>query len=248
MRGSSLSKRLRRAAAGQDLAQIKALLRDGADVNDRSKNGRTALHTVVSSYHRSKGTLDCVRCILEAKADPNVSDCDGWRPIHSACEWGKVQCFQLLLEHKATVVNCADNQGWTPLYYAASQKVSVNFLKLILDTGVDVNAIIEEENGGEKTALGRWCRYWDDEDPTENDVLGFHALLDAGADPRLVSVIPAALQSILRSRAAARRAAISVCAALRYRMGRDMATMVAKMVWSTRRDQEEWWWGGIKKV
>lgn len=245
MRGS-LSKQLRRAAVDQDLAQIKALLQDGADVNDRSKNGRTALHGAVSSLRiGDDGPLDCVRYLLEAKADPTVSDYSGWRPIHSACEWRREQCFQLLLEHKATVIDCIDDEEWTPLHYAVSQKVSVNLLKMILEAGADVNAtasLLDDYGHRKVSALGLWCRYWDDDEPTENDVLGFHTLLDAGADPRLVSWIPAALDDILRCRAAARRAAILVCVALRYKLGRDMATMVAKMVWSTRRDQKEWWW------
>lgn len=241
-----LSKQLRHAAARHDLAQIKSILMSNNNIiNAKSRNGRTALYSAVNARPADdKNSLDCVQYLLEQKADPNCSDTDGIRPIFLASDvGGDEECVRLLLHHKAVAANCCDCEGWTALHYAVSQDAPVTLVKLLLDAGVNVDE--EESNQGfhnyhETTALGSCCyNHMKRPAPTSNAISVVHALLDAGANPRLVYRIPDAVKMILSARSAAKRGAIAMYAIVKQRLCRDMARLVAAAVWDTRQD-EEW--------
>jgi len=58
-----------------------------------------------------------VKALLEALADPNVQDSNGWSPLHYACALGNSEVAQTLLEYKAAV-DVKDEYGLTPLQHA----------------------------------------------------------------------------------------------------------------------------------
>lgn len=120
-----------------DLAMLKLLLKAGAEVNDVSgggswplkdacqsgnanavafllqvgsnpnltSTGETALFSAVSS-----DSLECVRLLLDAGADVNAMDCDGWTCLfHLRSE----RVAQYLLEHEANP-NLSDQCGGLP--------------------------------------------------------------------------------------------------------------------------------------
>lgn len=232
------SKQLRRAARRHDLAQIKTLLSSGACVNEKSKNGRTALHVAVSALRDNDTSLECVQYLLEHGADPNANDVEGWRPLFSAAEWGRERCIRLLLQYKATVAGCKDDQGWTALHYAVSQNASVVVVRLLLSAGVNTRASGLSYYGG--TPLGLCCKRITDY--SERAISVAHALLDAGADPRLMAWVPSGMKTVLSARSAAKRSAAAMYGILKKRMGiyHDVANLVAAVVWDTR--QSEGWW------
>ncbi|CAK9057307.1 unnamed protein product [Durusdinium trenchii] len=52
-------------------------------------------------FSAQKGSLDCVRRLLQARADINAVEEDGWSALHFASKEGHVQVCQSLLESKA---------------------------------------------------------------------------------------------------------------------------------------------------
>lgn len=90
------------------------------DVNGVSKResigqGETALHLAVRHNH-----INCVKLLLDNKANVNATDNFGFRPIHDAAQNGFTECLKELLAKNASVVG-AERPGFehvTPLYYA----------------------------------------------------------------------------------------------------------------------------------
>ncbi len=58
------------------------------------------------------GSIECVRKLLEAGADPNRVEIDGWSPLHWARRNGHLHVAKLLLEHGARVLrqDCIDER------------------------------------------------------------------------------------------------------------------------------------------
>ncbi|XP_077364850.1 protein phosphatase 1 regulatory subunit 16A [Festucalex cinctus] len=80
------------------LADIRALVHDGADLNSQDDNGTTLLHIASAN-----GYLSVAELLLEHKAQVEVKDCDGWTPLHAASCWGQIQMVELLVGHEASL-------------------------------------------------------------------------------------------------------------------------------------------------
>ena len=109
-------------------ATAKALLRRGAEVNARSKAGRTALHCAIRAltaaraqphypdvYKRIASTLEV---LLAAGANGDAADASGDTPVHLAAR-GLPDILQTLLERGADA-NARNVWGDTPLHVAAA--------------------------------------------------------------------------------------------------------------------------------
>uniref|UniRef100_UPI0037E8F1D2 ankyrin repeat and SOCS box protein 2-like isoform X2 n=1 Tax=Semicossyphus pulcher TaxID=241346 RepID=UPI0037E8F1D2 len=95
---------------------LKTLLRaHPGSVDKRTLQEQTALLLAVSCEH-----LSCVRCLLEAGADPDIGNKNKETPLYKACELENVDMVSLILSYGATVnQRCA--QGWTALHEAVSR-------------------------------------------------------------------------------------------------------------------------------
>jgi ankyrin repeat protein len=82
------------------------------------------------------GYAAVVRRLLEAGADPNVSD-EARTPLHWAAELDRPDLIRLLLAHGASIV--AGASGVTPLHLAA-REASPATVELLVAAGTDVSA------------------------------------------------------------------------------------------------------------
>lgn len=123
---------LRQLASGDREAMVKWLIKAGADV--RLKSGdlqETPLHAAARG-----GFTDEARALLEAGAEIDALDGEGFSPFHNACEKGRVEVAKLLLERGAkwdTVVVQKPMSDRSPLSSAA--QTSAEILKLLLERG-----------------------------------------------------------------------------------------------------------------
>ena len=126
------------------------LIKYGADVNSKDKEGNTPLHL----KRNSKGI---VKLLIENGADVNVKNNEGNTPLH-LLKLSKISCSpfikdkeyfdfywngsaKLLIDNGADV-NARNNKSETPLFYVKD----LEFAKLLIKYGADVNA---RNNDGE---------------------------------------------------------------------------------------------------
>ena len=101
------------AFAGPDA--VRLLLEQGASVRAISANVQQnhPLHAALAL----NSSVETVRLLLDAGADPNATQAGGFAPLHSAASAGKREAAQLLLERGANPAQL-DNHGNPPAHYA----------------------------------------------------------------------------------------------------------------------------------
>jgi ankyrin len=154
------------AARNSDQAAVRALLKQGADVNATDADGTTAL--LWASYRDDvetarlllraganvnasndlgatpiwtaslNGSTAMVRTLLEAGANPNLALLLGETPVMVAARSGNPEVVEQLLA-KGANVNSRGARGQTALMWAVAQKHS-EVVKLLLAHGADVHA------------------------------------------------------------------------------------------------------------
>ncbi|KAK6532281.1 hypothetical protein TWF281_006472 [Arthrobotrys megalospora] len=92
---------------------VKALIKHGANVNIKSREG---LWTPLRQSVR-KGYLEITEILLNAGADPNAADNEGITCFHGCWVTGSVSLASLLLDHGADI-NAKRNDQFTMLHYA----------------------------------------------------------------------------------------------------------------------------------
>ena len=153
------------AAAANDAAAVRLLIKDGADVNATRADGATAL-----LWAAHWDDLDTVNALLEAGANVNAADDHGVTPLERAAENASLRMVDRLLVAGASV-NVAQASGLAPLMIAA-RTGNVDVVRNLVGHGADVNAATAETRS---TAL-----MWAVAEPHPAVV---DLLLAAGADP-----------------------------------------------------------------
>ncbi|UKZ47994.1 hypothetical protein TrVGV298_002230 [Trichoderma virens] len=112
---------------------LKFLVMRNADVNVTDSQGRTALHIACSTPY-----IDRVKVLIEAGANIDAKDKFGRLPIHFAAAAPSADGFFYLLEQSKDMdIDVADNDGWTPLLWAARSGAAETITRLV-DQGADV--------------------------------------------------------------------------------------------------------------
>ena len=204
--------RTRRAAAGgaaspDDFDDFAALFR-GPQIKDGG--GLTPL-----VYAAREGCLECARALVEAGADVNQVTHYGWTALLTATQNRHYQLGRYLLDHGADP-NIANKGGWTPLYLATDNRNieagdypvrkpdldHLDYIKLLLDKGANVNARICGAQSSDKECKGdttetrtNFTMQWLYEDGAtpfvraaqSGDVTLMKLLLAQGADPKIAT-------------------------------------------------------------
>ena len=132
------------AAMRRDLAAVRALLHDGADVNAAQGDGMTALH-----WAATNGDIDLATALLYAGANIKATSRLGrYSPLHVASQGGHAPIVRALIERGADV-QAATSTGATALMLAA-QAGDVATVGALLDARADVQAT---ETTNQQTAL-----------------------------------------------------------------------------------------------
>ena len=141
--GGAADPRLIEAARSRDTDAVRALLKQGADVNAPQPDGATALHW--AAYWDDPIIAEL---LIRARADVNATNELGTTPLWLASSQGSAAMVAKLLNAGANP-NVALVEGETPLM-AASRAGSVAAVKSLLARGADVNA---KERSRGQTAL-----------------------------------------------------------------------------------------------
>lgn len=104
------------AAAKGDLAAVKRLVAEGADINGSDVRGVTALHVAAN-----RGWIELVDYLLDQQAAVNAADREGRTPLMAAAVKGHAAVVALLLQRGADAT-LRDAAGWTARDYAVASQ------------------------------------------------------------------------------------------------------------------------------
>ena len=122
------------AARLGDAAAVKALLRNGADVNAAQGDGMTALH-----WAAQKGDTELVAMLLSAGASVRATTrLGGYTPMHLASQAGHPRVVAALLA-AGSPADVRTATGASPLMLAA-RSGSVDTATRLIENGADINA------------------------------------------------------------------------------------------------------------
>jgi ankyrin repeat protein len=157
-------------------------------------------------YAARADDLDSIKALLAAGADINQTTLYGWSPLLVATQNRYYKLGAYLLDHGANV-NLANKGGWTSLYLATDNRNieggdypvrkpdmdHLEYIKLLLDHGADVNARMKDSTETRTVFTNQWL---DENGATaflrasqSGDVELMKLLLAHGADPKIDTVL-----------------------------------------------------------
>ncbi|HXP87978.1 MAG TPA: ankyrin repeat domain-containing protein [Bryobacteraceae bacterium] len=157
-------------------------------------------------YAVRSNDLDSVKVLLAAGADVNGVTGYGWSPLLVATQNRYYRLGAYLLDHGADV-NLANKGAWTPLYLATDNRNiesgdypvrkgdmdHLEFIKLLLDKGANVNARMKDSTETRTVFTNQWL---DENGATaflrasqSGDIVLMKLLLAHGADPKIETML-----------------------------------------------------------
>jgi ankyrin repeat protein len=157
-------------------------------------------------YAARANDVESVKVLLAAGADINQTSAYGWSPLLVATQNRYYKLGAYLLEHGADP-NLANKGGWVPLYLATDNRNiesgdypvrkgdmdHLEFIKLLLDKGANVNARVKDSTETRTVFTNQWL---DENGATaffrasqSGDVELMKLLLSRGADPKIATTL-----------------------------------------------------------
>jgi ankyrin repeat protein len=122
------------AASHDDVAQVRQLLKTGANPNVRNKLDTTPL--LEASLHSN---AEIIKALLDAGADPNVAGADGQTPLMLVARGTNVAAAKMLLDKGANPKASESQRQQTALMWAAANSQGP-MTRLLVERGADVDA------------------------------------------------------------------------------------------------------------
>jgi ankyrin repeat protein len=160
-----------RAAAVGDTAEVRRLLAAGADVDERTADGRTAVTAAALGDH-----VDAAHALIAAGADVDLQDAERNNPLLVCGQTGSVAMLREVLRAMPDLTR-TNRFGGTALI-PASDRGHVAMVRALLETEIDVDHV----NDLGWTALLE-AVILGDGGPPHRQIVG--ALVEAGADVSL---------------------------------------------------------------
>ena len=125
---------LMNAIQKNDVAQVKKLITQGANVDELDANRDAPL--IIAAY---KGFSDIVRLLLEAGADVTAVD-PGMKAtaLHAAAYAGRTEAAKLLVEYKIDIDKQGPYNGYTALHDAIWQN-NVETAEVLINAGANLH-------------------------------------------------------------------------------------------------------------
>lgn len=123
----------------------RALVSDNARVDVKTKKGQTAMELCLS-----RNNFEMAKILVEAGADVDSAGDQGQTALHLACCKSNFKMLKFLIERKSADVCAKDQQGRTPLHWAAMYGDKNNksrLLEVLLKNQADPRAL---DNDGKK--------------------------------------------------------------------------------------------------
>ncbi|KFY81230.1 hypothetical protein V500_11610 [Pseudogymnoascus sp. VKM F-4518 (FW-2643)] len=133
---------LHQAASGGCAKVIRFLIKKRLDVNARDWEGKTPLHLAAAEGH-----IAAIRLLFENKADINAQDESGFTPLHLMMMNGKpasdswcIPALKVMLELGPNTELGMFEDNKTPLHVAILSQRDVEFMEILLESGMDLNS------------------------------------------------------------------------------------------------------------
>jgi ankyrin repeat protein len=122
------------AAGNDDVAQVRQLLKAGANPNVRNELNTTPL--LEAAFNSN---ADIIKALLDAGADPNAAGADGQTPLMLVARGTNVTAAQLLLKKGANPNARESQRGQTALMWAVANSRG-SMARLLIESGAEVDA------------------------------------------------------------------------------------------------------------
>ena len=119
---------------------LQAIINHGAEINATDTNGRTALMIACA-----KGNSDAINTLLEAGADPKITDADGETCLYYAVDGCcSKEVLQIIINHGADV-NATNTNNVTALM-TAYKKSNADAICVFLNAGASRDVVVADRN------------------------------------------------------------------------------------------------------
>ena len=132
------------AAKNNSVAKLKEMINNL--VNSKDELGKTPLQKVLFRDSSMNVTIETVAYLVKIGADLNGKYCDGMTLLSQAIhEVGAIRIVKFLIDYGANVNAKDDNDGYTPIHWAAKDG-NVEIAKLLIASGAKIDV---KDNDGD---------------------------------------------------------------------------------------------------